>query len=59
MSIYIRESDWDDPKYDTCGSTTHYILEINNIRVPLCNECFDELVDEIEKMKKERTEANG
>jgi len=59
MSIDIRESDWRDPDYDECGNTNHYILEMNGIRISLCNTCLDELIEEVEKVKKERTETYG
>lgn len=46
--IEIVQHDYStDEDYDSCGNTTHAILKINNIRIPLCRECLKELNDSL------------
>lgn len=40
---------FDDPDYDNCGSTTMAILKVNNITIPLCESCVNDLIVDIEK----------
>lgn len=40
---------YEDEDYDSCGNTTHAILKINSIKIPLCRECLDELLQSVEK----------
>lgn len=47
--ITFRPVGYDDPKYDNCGNTTHAILEIGTITIPLCNECINDLKCDLEK----------
>lgn len=41
--MIIRAANYEDKEYDTCGNTTVAVLEIDNITIPLCNECLNEL----------------
>jgi len=41
--IKLRPVDWDDPKYDGCVYATMAVLDVNGIRIPLCEECVEEL----------------
>lgn len=47
----IRGVKYGDPELDGCGSTTQAILEFNNIIIPLCSSCLEELVESIEEFK--------
>lgn len=45
--IEIRARSYEDPQYDLCGNTTNAVLTINNIKIPLCNECIEELTQSL------------
>lgn len=45
--IEILKRDYDDEDYDACGNTTHAVLKINSIKIPLCRECIDELTESL------------
>ena len=47
--IEIKPFDYESEKYDMCGNTTHATLVINNIRIPLCGECIEELKEASER----------
>lgn len=47
--IEIRATNYEDKEYDSCGSTTVAAIEINNITIPLCSECVDELNESLSK----------
>ena len=49
--IELRAIDLEDKEYDICGSTTHAVLEINNMIIPLCGNCLDELIEEVNKFQ--------
>lgn len=51
MSIIIRAPDLseNDKQYDDCGTTTKAILEINSISIPLCEDCIQDLRDQLAK----------
>ena len=42
MEFRVRE-DYYDPVYDMCGNTCHAIIEINNMKFPLCEKCINDL----------------
>lgn len=42
---------YEDEDYDNCGSTTIATLSVNHIKIPLCRECLDELLESVEKFK--------
>lgn len=42
---------FDDPDYDNCGSTTLAVLRLDNITIPLCEECVNDLIRDIEEYK--------
>lgn len=50
--ITIRKRDWDDKEYDNCGNTAIAVLEIDNITIPLCKECLNELNEELDEYNK-------
>jgi hypothetical protein len=35
--------------YDACGNTTHAVLQVGTIRIPLCEECINELTESLNK----------
>lgn len=41
--IEINPAQFEDEKYDLCGSTTVAVLKVDRIKIPLCMECLDEL----------------
>ena len=45
--VTFRKKDWDDKPYDCCGSTAIAVLEIDNITIPLCAECVNELTEQL------------
>lgn len=47
--ITFRKRDWDDKEYCTCGSTAVAVLEIDNITIPLCLNCIDDLNDQMKE----------
>lgn len=47
--IELVGKDYEDEKYDSCGNTTHAVLKINHIKIPLCEECLKELLESVEK----------
>ena len=51
MSIIIRAPDLseNDKQYDDCGTTTEAILEINSVSIPLCEECIQDLREQLAK----------
>ena len=52
MSIEIKTIDrYDDDLYDSCGSAAKGVLEINGIRIPLCEDCMNTLISEAEGFK--------
>lgn len=47
--IIFRKRDWDDKEYDGCGNTAIAVLEIDNIIIPLCVECVDDLTEQLDE----------
>jgi MoaA/NifB/PqqE/SkfB family radical SAM enzyme len=47
--INFRAANYEDPDYDNCGSTTIAVLEVNSIRIPLCDECVEDLINHVKK----------
>ena len=45
--LTFRKRDWDDKDYDGCGNTAIAVLEIDNITIPLCAECVDDLTEQL------------
>ena len=45
--ITFRKRDWDDKEYDGCGSTAIAVFEIDNITIPLCAECVNDLTEQL------------
>lgn len=43
MSIEFKIRDWDDEEYDDCCSTAIAILKVGHIKIPLCEECVNDL----------------
>ena len=43
--IGISAKDYDSEEYDICGNTTNAVLKIEHIRIPLCEECINELTE--------------
>ena len=41
--LTLRKADWDDKEYDNCGRPAVAVLEIDNVVIPLCFECLDNL----------------
>lgn len=50
MSIEIKPYTYEDgPEFDNCGNTTIALLNINNIIIPLCNECLSDINKSLEE----------
>ena len=47
MSIKIYEPEYYDNDYDNCGKDTKVILQIDTIKIPLCEHCLDDLHEAI------------
>jgi hypothetical protein len=47
MSIKIYEPEYYDPDYDNCGKDIKAILQIDTIKIPLCEDCLDDLNEAI------------
>lgn len=45
--ITFRKRDWDDKEYDGCGNTAIAVLEIDNITIPLCAKCVNDLTEQL------------
>ena len=43
----IRAATYEDKEYDSCGNTTIAVFEINQMTIPLCRKCLEELNDSI------------
>lgn len=41
---------YEDEKYDNCGNETMAVLHIGSIKIPLCEDCFNELKVEVDKI---------
>lgn len=39
----VRAKNWEDKEYDNCGNTTIAVVEVGNISIPLCRECYSRL----------------
>lgn len=39
----IRAAKYEDKHYDSCGNVTIAVLEVNQISIPLCSECMEDL----------------
>lgn len=39
----IRAATYEDKDYDSCGNTTIAVLEVNQISIPLCSACMEDL----------------
>ena len=40
---------YEDKEYDNCGNTSISILEVNGIKIPLCEKCVKELTESLEE----------
>lgn len=49
--LEFKVNDYNEPQYDGCGNTCIAIIDINNIKIPLCRECLDDLIAGIETFK--------
>ena len=49
--LEFRERSYDDPEYDVCGSTCIAVIDLSNMKIPLCRECIGDLFNGIEKFK--------
>lgn len=47
--IEIKPVDYEDEKYDSCGNTTHAVLGINKMKIPLCSDCLQELNESLKQ----------
>ena len=45
-----RPVDYEDEEYDTCGNTTHAVLKVNGIKIPLCGNCLQELNQSLKQL---------
>lgn len=46
--VEIRAATYEDKDYDSCGNTTHAVIEINQMTIPLCAECLEELTQSLD-----------
>lgn len=46
--VEFRAREYSDSEYDSCGSMTRAVLCIDTIRIPLCQDCIDELSNNIQ-----------
>lgn len=51
MAIFRAPTD-EDKDYDDCNQNTEAVLEIGSITIPLCRECIDDLIDNINAYNK-------
>lgn len=47
--IEIVSTEYEDIEYDSCNRTAIAVLEINGIKIPLCENCVKELTQSIEE----------
>lgn len=47
--IEIRPVSYEDEEYDSCGNTTHAVLKVDRITVPLCGDCLQELNESLKQ----------
>lgn len=47
--IEINPVSYNDSEYDCCGNETIASIHINNIKIPLCDECVKELTQSLYK----------
>ena len=45
----LRAPEYEDSDYDQCGSTTIAVAEFGVIKIPLCQECLNELLASVDK----------
>lgn len=48
MGIEIKTNGFYDNDYDGCGNLTVASLYINGVSIPMCQDCIDELISELE-----------
>ena len=47
----LRNYSFDSSEYDPCGKMTIAVLEVNNITIPLCEDCLKDLERDLIKFK--------
>lgn len=47
--IEIEAKGYEDEQFDGCGNTTHAVLKVNGIKIPLCDTCIEELTESLAK----------
>ena len=52
MGIDIRTISYDDPQQDNCCRKAAAILELDNIRIPLCEDCLNKLTARLSDFNK-------
>lgn len=45
--VKIKAAAYVDKEYDSCGNTTHAVLEVDQITIPLCEKCLEELTESL------------
>lgn len=49
--ITLKLKDWDSEEYCVCGASTYAELKVGSIKIPLCEDCFKELTEEVDSFK--------
>lgn len=49
--IELRGIDYRDDDYDSCGSTAHAVLEIGGMKILLCSDCLEELIETVHEFE--------
>ena len=44
----IRAATYEDKEYDSCGNTVVAVFENNQMTIPLCRDCLDNLISSID-----------
>ena len=47
--IKFRAPELEDERHDTCGNTVVAVLVVHSIKIPLCEECCEDLFDGIKE----------
>ena len=51
MTVQFRVRNLEDQSHDNCGNTTHAVLMIDTISIPLCVDCLEELFEQIDNYR--------
>lgn len=49
--ITLKLKDSDSEEYCVCGMPTYAELKVERIKIPLCEECLEELIEKVDNFK--------